>query len=79
MRIELNVLNKEEIESKEPQSATWHRRTKSYESDWWDKDIIESTIGHKLDSIYMDRIHLSTRKDIDHMIEFLQQAKESFK
>jgi len=79
MKIDLIILNKEnKTEPFHNESPTWHSRTKSYESDWWDKDIVESTIGYKLDRIIMNNVQLSSKTDIDHIIEFLQQAKESF-
>lgn len=80
MKITLDILNSDtKPEPNEEVSATWCMRSKSYESDWMDEDMINSPVGHKLDRLSLDDVQITTSHDIDHLIEFLNKAKPCFK
>ena len=85
MKIELNILNKQVVESSgmdnKIDSATWHSRKKTYETDSFvsmDDDIKNSTIGHKLDRLILNDIQITSKYGVTELIEFLENAKLSF-
>jgi len=83
MKIRIDILNPEIFAT--PNSdltsdgATWHMRSKSYETDWMDDDIKNCTKGHALDRLYIDDVQLTGLEQVQHLIEFLENAKKSFK
>jgi hypothetical protein len=83
MRIQLTILNPGSAPSHiaDPLGATWHSRTKSYETDFYgfDEDIINSPIGHNLDRIILDDVQLTSKSQIEELEKFLENAKKSFK
>jgi hypothetical protein len=83
--LRIRIINPEQFKTPEKEKdipqATWYSRMKSY--DWdvnmgMDEDIKNCTVGHQLDSIELDSIYLSTRKNVQDFIDFLTNAKESF-
>lgn len=61
-------------------SPTWYTRAKSYDWDTvfsMDDDIKNSPIGHKLDSVEIENYYGSTKDQIQQLIDFLVNAKES--
>ena len=83
MRIELKILNPESDSSHiaDPLRATWHSRTKSYETDFYgfDEDVMNSTLGHNLDRITLNDVQLTSKSQIEELENFLKNAKNSFK
>ena len=80
MKITIELLNNELFqEPNENSQPTWYSRTKSYESDTMDEDIKACTISHYVGRIRIDDAQLTTQKTVDDMIEFLTNAKLSFK
>lgn len=83
MELQINYLNNPIEESNEMdgkiESATWHSRWKTYKSDWMDDDMKNSTVSHCVDRIIINDAQLTSKKSVDDMIEFLTNARESFK
>lgn len=84
MKIRIDILNPEifvtpNSDLTEIASASWHMRSKSYETDWMDDDIKNCTKGHTLDRLHIDDVQLTGLEQVQHVIEFLENAKKSFK
>jgi hypothetical protein len=83
MELQINYLNNQIEESNgmdgKIESATWHSRWKIYKSDWMDEDMKNSTVSHYVDKIIIDDAQLASKKSVDDMIEFLTNARLSFK
>lgn len=77
MIIQLSIINPQAKQEPNADFRIWPSRNKTYESDFLDEDIINSPISHKLDRIKIDNTQLSSKKDIDDMILFLKNVKES--
>ena len=85
MKISIDILNPER-ESKIPNAtdrvnseATWYSRTKTYESDCLDDDMKRCTISHYVDRVTIDNAQLTTKSSVQDLIDFLTNAKVSFK
>jgi len=59
--------------------GTWHSRRKTYESDQLDDDMKSCTVSHYVDRVTIDNAQLTTKSSVQDLIEFLTNAKESFK
>jgi hypothetical protein len=81
MEISISYLNNELVNKTEEDkpTATWYSRWKSYKSDQMDDDMKSSTISHYVDRIIINDLQLSTKTSVNDIIEFLNNAKESFK
>lgn len=79
--IRLRIINPDfETENEKVDSPTWYTRAKSYDWDTvfsMDDDIKNSPIGHKLDSVEIENYYGSTKDQIQQLIDFLVNAKES--
>ena len=82
MELQISYLNNENIVKKENtdvEQCTWHNRWKKYKSDHMDDDMKVSTISHYVDRIIINDAQLSSKQSVNDMIEFLINAKQSFK
>jgi len=79
--IRLRIINPDfETENEKVDYPTWYTRAKSYDWDTvfsMDDDIKNSPIGHKLDSVEIENYYGSTKDQIQQLIDFLVNAKES--
>lgn len=77
--IRIRIINPD-FETEPANTPTWFTRSKSYEWDMnmpMDNDVINCTVGHKIDSIEISEFFINNKRSCDQIIEFLQKAKES--
>lgn len=77
MELKINFLNNQVSNSNE--TTNWHSRWKEYKSDWMDEDMKNATVSHYVDRIIINDAQLTSKNDVDDMVEFLTNARESFK
>jgi len=80
--IRLRIINPDfNKKENEPTSGpTWYTRSKSYEWDItfpMDDDVKNSPVGNKLDSVEIESFHAFSKDQIQQLIDFLTNAKES--
>lgn len=83
MELQINYLNNQVQESNgtdgKINETAWYSRWKTYKSDWMDEDMKNSTVSHCVDRIIINDCQLTSKQSIEDMIEFLKNAKESFR
>lgn len=81
MKLDLTILNPEyntEQTEKSGLYATWYSKNKKYECDIWDgidQDIIDSPINKSIDRAILDDVQITSRSQVDQLIEFLNNLK----
>ena len=73
------IVSSEDVCDGKIETATWGSRWKTYKSDWMDEDMKNSTVSHYVDRIIINDAQLASKSSVDDMIEFLTNARESFK
>jgi hypothetical protein len=80
MELQVNYLNNEQPKQDSKSdivAATWHSKCKTYIAEDMDADMKVCTISHKVDRVILNDIQITSKSQVEDLIDFLKNLKPS--